>query len=217
MKTSILLLLLCSASFFAQAQQQDRYTQLMTQTVAVLDTARSSETFVQASNTFERIAMNAPKEWLPTYYKAYCQMMLATGEMQAGRIEACTAHLDAAQDALNAASALAPKESEVVALQGYIYQGRIWENPMTKGAEFSPKVQQTLEMAMSLNPQNPRPYYLLGQQLLFTPEFYGGGGKAALPWLEKAEALFGAEAPASAMHPRWGKYANAYMMGLARK
>ncbi|MFN7119131.1 MAG: hypothetical protein ACK4TA_20200 [Saprospiraceae bacterium] len=197
--------------------QNEKYVQAMEKALAQLDTTRSAEGFQKLSNTFERIALNEKSEWLPTYYQAYCNMMIATAKMQAQDITTCLTHLDKAQAALDAALILAPKESELITLQGYIYQGRIWENTMVKGAEYAPKVQQALQTAIALNPDNPRPYYLLGQQLLFTPEFYGGGTKAALPWLEKAEAKYASYQAPTALHPTWGKRANNYMLETARK
>jgi hypothetical protein len=211
---SFAVLLLVAVAAFAQS---DKYFLAMEKAVAELDTARSAETFQKAANTFERIAAGEKTEWLPAYYQAYAHMMLATAKMQAQDMAACFAHLDKAQAALDAAKALAAQESEIVALQGYIYQGRIWENPMVKGAEYSPKVQQALQTAIAMNPQNPRPYYLLGQQLLYTPEFYGGGAKAALPLLEKAASAYEAWQMPNALYPRWGRQANEYMLGQARQ
>lgn len=215
MKKCIFLAMLLVASVAAFAQS-DRYRQAMEKAVTELDTARSAETFQMAAHTFERIAAGESREWLPAYYQAYAHMMLATAKMQAQDMTACTAHLDKAQVALDAARAIAPKESEIMALQGYIYQGRIWENARVKGPEYTPKVQQALQTAIALNPHNPRPYYLLGQQLLHTPEFYGGGPKAALPLLEKAAAAYEAWQMPDNLHPRWGKQANAYMLEKAR-
>lgn len=207
-------LLVANGILFAQSE---KYTKAMEKALAQLDTTKTLDGWQKSANTFERIAMNEKGEWLPAYYNAYCNMMLALQNMQLQKMDVCTAHLDKAQAALDAAIALAPQESEVITLQGFIYQGRIWENPMVKGAEYSPKVQQALQTAIGINNENPRPYYLMGQQLLFTPDFYGGGAKAALPWLEKAEAKFANYKPASNLHPNWGKESNNYMLENAKK
>lgn len=206
--------LLINAILFAQSE---KYIIAMEKALLQLDTAKTLEGWQKSANTFERIAMNETSEWLPTYYNAYCHMMLAMQNMQLQKMDACTAHLDKAQMALDKAIALAPQESEILTLQGYIYQGRIWENPMVKGAEFSPKVQEALQTAIGINSENPRPYYLMGQQLLFTPDFYGGGAKAALPWFEKAETKFANYKPTSRLHPNWGMGTNNYMLENTRK
>ncbi len=206
--------LLINAILFAQSE---KYIIAMEKALLQLDTAKTLEGWQKSANTFERIAMIETGEWLPAYYNAYCNMMLALQNMQLQKMDALTAHLDKAQASLDAAIAIAPKEAEIITLQGYIYQGRIWENPMVKGAEFSPKVQEALQTAIAMNPENPRPYYLMGQQLLYTPDFYGGGAKAALPWFEKAEAKFANYEPASKLLPNWGKGTNDYMLENTRK
>ena len=107
---------------------------------------------------------------------------------------------------LNRAKELAPKESEVHALQGYIYTARIWENPMINGVSYSPMCHQSCDKAISLKPDNPRPYFLKGQTTFYTPEYWGGGPKAALPMLEKANELYKNQEKASPFHPDWGAY-----------
>lgn len=216
MKNAILftILIFFNGILFAQ---NAKYTQAMEKAIAQLDTTQSTEGLQKLANTFERIAQNEKKKWLPAYYQAYCNMMIAMNKMQAQDITTCIAHVDKAQAALDIAVNIAPKESEIITLQGYIYQGRIWENPMVKGAEYSPKIQQALQTAIELNPENPRPYYIMGQQLLYTPEFYGGGAKAALPWLEKAATKYENYKIISTLHPSWGKGANNYMLENARK
>ncbi|MBK7872832.1 MAG: hypothetical protein IPJ74_20240 [Saprospiraceae bacterium] len=216
MKKHILftMLILASGMLFGQ---NDKYVKAMEKALTQLDTVQTAEGFQKVANTFERIAMNEKSEWLPAYYQAYCNMMIAVAKMQANDITTCIAHVDKAQSALDIAKAIAPQESEIITLQGYVYQGRIWENPMVKGAEYSPKIQEAFQTAMKLNSENPRPYYLLGQQLLYTPEFYGGGAKSALPWLEKAEAKYASYQAPSSIHPTWGNETNNYMLETARK
>ncbi|MDX1940666.1 MAG: hypothetical protein SFU99_08950 [Saprospiraceae bacterium] len=216
MKKYILFTIITLASGILFAQN-DKYIKAMEKALTQLDTVQTAEGFQKVANTFERIAMNEKSEWLPAYYQAYCNMMIAVAKMQAEDIPTCIAFVDKAQAALDAAKALAPQESEIITLQGYVYQGRIWENPMVKGAEYSPKIQEAFQTAIALNPENPRPYYLFGQQLLYTPEFYGGGAKSALPWLEKAEAKYASYQAPSSIHPTWGNGANNYMLDTARK
>ena len=124
--------------------------------------------------------------------------------MQKKQIPESLAHVEKAQVAIDKAKEMAPEESDVWAMQGYIYQGRIWENPMVKGAEFSPLSHQALDKAITLNPENPRAFFLKGQNLLFTPVFYGGGPETALPLLQKANEKFTTFKPASPLHPNWG-------------
>lgn len=216
MKRSIFLLgaFLIAGGLFAQ---NERYTAAMQKGVVMLDSTRTVTGFTQAANHFERIANAEKKEWLPSYYVAYCNMMTATSLMQENKVEQCAPYLDKAQTALDAAKALAPEESEIYTLQGYIYQGRIWDNPMANGAKYAPMSYGALDKAIGLNANNPRPYYLKGQSLLFTPVFYGGGPKNALPLLQEAAEKFAAYQAPSPLHPTWGLGANKWMIDYAEK
>ena len=210
----IFITVLLSTSIFAQSE---KYTKAMTSGLEQLASAKDADGFQKAANTFERIANVEKKEWLPSYYQAQCHMQLAVDLMQKKQLSDCLAHVEKAQSAIDKAKEIAPEESEVWAMQGYIYQGRIWENPMTKGAEFSPLSHQALDKAISLNPENPRAFFLKGQNVLFTPVFYGGGAETALPLLQKANEKFANFKPESPLHPTWGAEQTGWLIKTAEQ
>lgn len=197
--------------------QDDAYTEAMTHAVSQLKTAEQSRAFAASASAFERISAAAPEEWLPAYYEAYCQIMLATEALEKEDTDKIAAHLDKAQAALDRAKAIAPEESEVAALQGYIYTGRIWESPMVNGARYSSSSTSQYNKAIELNPQNPRGYYLMGMHIFFTPKFFGGGAEKALPYLQKAAERYEGFEPASRLHPDWGKVYNQHLLERAEK
>ncbi len=206
-------LLIAALTLFAQS---NAYEQAMEQAVAELQAAEQTRDFRSPANTFERIAQAAPEgEWLPAYYQAYAQLMLAVKAMEQQNPEQLQAHLDKAQIAIEQAKAIAPEEAEVHALQGYIYTGNIWSNPQANGPKFSPKATGSYQKAMQLNPDNPRPHHLMGMHLFFTPSFWGGGPESALPHLKKAEERFTSFEPASSLHPSWGQYFNTELLANA--
>lgn len=90
-------------------------------------------------------------------------------------------------------------------LQAFLFLARIQAYPMERGMEYSMKANASLEKAVSLNPENPRSYYLRGTTLYFTPEQYGGGKEAAMPLLMQAKEKFAQFVPPSEFWPRWGK------------
>lgn len=155
----------------------------------------------ETANQFERLANFRKTDWLPLYYHALCLIQYSWAASPADRETA----LKAAETSIKSAQALSADNCELVALEGYLYQGMIMINPMTNGAVYGPKSAMTLQKAMQLDPNNPRPPYLLGQNIYFTPEMYGGGMERARPYLEKAKALFDTFKPASDLHPNWGK------------
>lgn len=215
MKKMILIILVISFTLSAFSQN-GKYEKTITTAIHALQAAEGKEGLTEVANTFERISNAMEEEWLPAYFHAYSQMLLAMASMKEQQMEQCQAYVAKAQEALDKAMALEGAHAEIWALQGLVYQGRIWEDPQAKGAEFSMKSHQALDQAIALDPQNPRAYYLKGQNIFFTPSFFGGGPSAALPLLEKAENLFAAAKPASELEPQWGRESNQRLLNQAR-
>lgn len=195
--------------------QNDRYFSAMEKGIGMISNERQPVAEWQAAaNYFERIANAESEKWLPKYYFGYCNMMMALAEYQnKGEFEP---YLDKAQEAVDAAMTLAPNESELHTLQGYVYQGRIWSNPMINGAKYSPKSNAACDKAIELNGTNPRPYYLKATNTYFTPAFFGGGAEKALPLFEKADEKYAAYRVPSPLHPIWGKGSNDYFLNKVK-
>ncbi|MCG8326380.1 MAG: hypothetical protein MI974_01785 [Chitinophagales bacterium] len=212
--TLFIIAIVFSISSFAQSEQ---YINAMEGALSQMKEAEEYAAFKQVSNVFERIGMAETTEWLPSYYQAYCNMNMAITQMQEGDMEACVAHLDKAQSALDQANERVESNSELVAMQGYIYQGRIWSDPQVNGPVYAPKSMQALQQAIQMDEANPRPYHLMGQNLYFTPAMWGGGPQAALPHLEKAATAFENFEPVSSIYPSWGEAFNTRLLEQARK
>jgi hypothetical protein len=71
--------------------------------------------------------------------------------------------------------------------------------------QYSIKANEAFAKAEAINPDNPRIYFLQGQNLLYTPEAFGGGVEAACPLLRKALEKYNTFVPASDYSPDWGK------------
>ena len=204
--------------FFATmvSAQSDRYVAAMETGLEALKAAEETRDFTAPANTFERIAAAAPEgEWLPAYYQSYSHMMQAVGAMQTNQPDQITAFLEKAQDALNKAKEAAPENPEILALQGYIYTGHIWADPMGNGPIYSPMSITAYQTAIEAGTEHPRAYHLLGMHLFYMPAMYGGGAERALPYLQKAAERFEQFEPASAMHPVWGRYFNNQLLEQA--
>lgn len=67
---------------------------------------------------------------------------------------------------------------------------------------------QALEKAIQLNPENPRSYYLRAITVLNMPEGFGGGAAIAKPIFETAKAKFDSFQPETPISPDWGKEQN---------
>lgn len=212
MKNIILICLFLSITLTSFAQSP-KYIAAMEKTLTGISGKADLEDYKKAANTFERIASAEKEEFLPSYYHAYCHMMIAVSLMRSEPAK-MNEHIDQAQKSLDKAKELAKEvdESEILTMQGFIYQGRIWENPQVKGMIYSPKSTAMLQKAIEANPENPRPYYLLGQNTYYTPAMWGGGAENAKPFLVTAKEKYENAENVSSIHPTWGEGSNNYLL-----
>ncbi|MFB9861746.1 hypothetical protein [Rufibacter immobilis] len=181
---------------------QANYQTALTDALAKMKTANTPEEMQSIANQCSRIANAEPKEWLPNYYAAYTNVSLTfllKDDDQRDQV------LDKAQTFLDRALKLQPKESELYVLQGYLHQARLVVSPMMRGMKYSGLASTALEKAKTLNPNNPRVYFLLGQNAFNTPKMFGGGADVAKPILAKAKEKYAAQKPANALLPNWGE------------
>lgn len=206
MKKILVITILIAA--FGSSVFASNYEETMTRNVQKMYTLDSSSELVNLANQFQRIASAEKDEWLPRYYAAYCFIMSTTiGEMGA---DVKHQKLDMAQKEMDDLKVQVPDESEVYALQAFLYQLRITD--MTKGMKYSGLANEALATAENLSPENPRIYYLRGTNTYHTPKMFGGGAEKAKPLFEKASEKFASFKPESTLFPDWGKEHNDYML-----
>ncbi|MDP4291775.1 MAG: hypothetical protein Q8908_11890 [Bacteroidota bacterium] len=191
------------------AQDKSEYRQAMGDALSEMNAITDHATYLDLANKFQRIAENETTEWLPAYYAALCTTLYSFGEKDALKIDPL---LDQAQIMIDKIIKLNEKESEIWVLQGLLYQARIMVDPMTRGQNLVMKANEAFNKAESLNPENPRVYYLKGQNLLNTPEMFGGGKQVAKPLFQKASEKFLSFKPADSLSPNWGKAHNEQLL-----
>lgn len=206
MKTILMFTILMTA--FAATVFSSNYEEVMTANIQKLNSEFTTSGLTNLANQFERIANAESGKWHPRYYTAYCYVWAtAVGEMPA---EEKHKLLDLAQTQLDHLQKSFKNESEIFALQAFIYQMRITD--MSKGFKYSSLASEALEEAEKLNPKNPRVYYIRGNNIFHTPKAFGGGKQKAKPLFEKAAVLFDNHTPANAIEPAWGSEHNKRML-----
>ncbi len=70
------------------------------------------------------------------------------------------------------------------------------------------KMNESLDKAIQLNPDNPRVYFLRATMTFHMPEAYGGGAAKALPLFKTATEKFAAFESKTDISPNWGKEGN---------
>ncbi len=202
MKKLILFVTILSTGTMVFAQSE-KYTAAMKKTLAAMDTSFNNPAdLLNTANSFERIANAEKSEWLPYYYAAFCQVNY-------GFIQADKAKTDAIADKAEAliakADSLSPGNSEISCIKSMIASCHLMVNPMQRWQQYGAASNSNIAAAMAQDTTNPRPYFLKGQGLKYTPEQFGGGCNTARPQFETALEKYNGFKPASELHPAWGK------------
>ncbi len=199
------LFLLAAVSFLATVTfaQSEKYLASMKANIAAIDTSfKNPANLLDLANKFERIATAEKTQWLAYYYAALCQVNYTCMEQNKTKIDAIA---DKATELIDKADALQPNNSEISCLKSMIASAHMMVNPMQRFMEYGQEAQTFIDAAQKQDPTNPRPEYLKGQGLKYTPEQFGGGCVTAKPILQSSLDKYNKFKPASDIHPNWGK------------
>lgn len=175
----------------------------MKSNIAAIDTSfKNPADLLGLANKFERIATAEKNQWLAYYYAALCQVNYTYMEQDKSKIDAIA---DKASELIDKADVLQPNNSEISCIKSMIASAHMMVNPMQRYMEYGPESQSHLDAAMKQDPANPRPEYLKGQGLKYTPEQFGGGCATAKPVLQSSLDKYNKFTAASELHPNWGK------------
>ena len=199
----IILSVVCMVSVVVLFAQSEKFTAAMKKNLDALDTSfKNPPSLLSVANNFERIALTEKNQWLPYYYAAFCQVNYGFMEKDKLKVDA---YADRATQLISKADSLSPNNSEISCVKSMIASCHMLVDPMTRYMEYGKATGQNLDAAISQDPTNPRPHYLKGQGLRYTPEQFGGGCKTALPEFEKAMAKYESFKKAGELYPDWGK------------
>jgi hypothetical protein len=190
--------------------QNEKYQNVMQQRLAAMEAASSVDALRELSAAFERIADAEKNQWQPYYYAAYTQIM--TGYFLSDKPASSLPSLldpiaDKAETLINKADVLSPDNSEIYVIKKMIASIRMMADPMSRFMQYGPLAAQALEKAKKINPENPRIYFLEGQDKYYTPEQFGGSKTEAKKLFELAMKKFETYKTQSSLDPSWGKSA----------
>jgi len=200
MKTIFITLLVSAISISLMGNS--KFEKAMGEALVNFEKSKSMDELKSVEAQFSKIAAKEKKEWLPFYFSSLVNCILS---FQTADYDEKNALIEKAQMQLDVALKIKENESELYTLQGMIYQATIMMDLPKNGPIYAEKSIQAFRKAIELNPKNPRPHYLQGVSMMFTPEQFGGGKQVAIPHLERAVELFRDFAPKSRIYPTWGK------------
>lgn len=168
----------------------------------MFNNAKTLQASIDVVNYFERMAEANKSEWLPLYYAGYASLSVG---FQQEKTEMKDDWYEKGLSFVERAKGIKKADSELLALEGYLKLMYISNKPMLRAPLQTGDAIELLEQAKALNPANPRPWFIHGQNTFHTPEFFGGGAVNAKPLLEKAMALYNTFIPSNQLMPAWGK------------
>ncbi len=179
----------------------NNYEKAMLENLSAMQTARTDAEWQEISNKFSRIADAEQDQWLPSYYAAYCNIIMTTFKEEPDQKDQ---QLDLAQGHLDKALDIGGENSELLALQGFVHMIRLTVDPAGRGPSYSEMSMQAFGKARALNPENPRAIYLSAQMQMGTAQFFGTGIEEACKQLQLALEKFQEEKPQDPLAPAWG-------------
>jgi len=188
---------------FVSIQADDsKYEKAMKKNLSKIDSALDVTSILTVANGFERIAFAEKDKWLPYYYASFMYVLAGFSDTTVSKKDG---YLDKADTFINIADSLEENESEIYTLKGMIAQARMQVDPMNRWMKYGAESTNNFNQAMKLDTLNPRPEYLKGVGLFYTPEQSGGGPKTAKPLLENSLEKFNKFVPENDLMPNWGR------------
>lgn len=200
MKT--LLALILSFTVITGTLADDKYESAMKKNLDKIDECTTFNDYIKLANNFERIALAEADKWLPYYYTSFMYVLASytdsVKEMKDG-------YLDKALQFVNNADSLQPNHSEIYTLKGMLAQARMQIDPMSRWQKYGGEAQSNFQKAIEADTLNPRPEYLIGVGVYYTPQQFGGGPDKAKPILENSLRKYEQFVPENDLMPVWGK------------
>ena len=122
-----------------------------------------------------------PDEWLPSYYHAHCLIVSSFIEQDRTKKEE---YIESARPALERVMEMAKNDSEAHVLQAMFYSAELVVDPATRGQKYGMLSGQSVQVALSIDPDNPRAKYMDIQNGMGTAQFFG---QDIAPYCERAK------------------------------
>jgi len=178
------------------------YFETMAKSIATVYTSKAPEEIQQAINTLDRVGSAEKTKWEPYYYASFGYLMMAVSEKNGAKKDLL---LDQATAEIDKASAILLNDSEIVAIEGFIYMIRVSIDPAARGQKYSGLAIQSFEKALKLNPENPRALALMAQMQFGLARFFNSGTTEACATTTKAVEKYVTYTSPNPLAPVWGK------------
>jgi hypothetical protein len=202
MKTKIIFTLALIITANSMWAQDSKYLSEMGKQIQTLYAAKTPDEYQAVINAFNRIASAEKTKWEPYYYSAFGNVMMANIETDKSKKDAL---LDVALTSIEQGKGIAPKESELVTLEGFIHMTRLNIDPLSRGQQYSGLSMQSFGKALALNPDNPRALGFMAQTQFGTTQFMRTSTQEACDRARLSLEKFATYKTDNPIAPQWGK------------
>lgn len=202
MKNTILSIAIILSVLSAKSQTKE-FAGAMSEALGQYANCKSVSDFQTLGNRFGLIANAEKTEWLPLYYQAHCNIIMSF--MEPTDAAKKDSYLDVAEKSISKMIELAPKESEVYALQSMFYSARLVVSPMERGQKYSALSAQAVGMALGLDAINPRARFIKLRNDMGSAQFFGKDPREYCPQASELLASWDSYKVKSPLYPSWGK------------
>lgn len=213
MKKIIALTGISLLSLFAAPAYSQTIEEALQQANNAFDSAKTYTQRMMAVNQFKLIASKWQDNWVANFYAAFS---LGVASFQEPHKDNKDPMLDEADKYYAKIANMDSTNDEVNVLGALLAQARLSVNPMSRHGKYGEIVNKYLAKAASINPNNPRIYYLKGNTFFYTPALFGGGVNKAQPLYQKADSLFAFDSK-DIMKPHWGKAVDESQLKLCKE
>ena len=186
--------------------QDSPYQKIMKKEIAKVIASDSVNQLQESANAFARVSELNPKEWQPLYYGALAYTFQGLNKsLVLGKKDEALAK---AEELAKKADAIAPNNSEIVALQGFIIMAKLSADPASRGQSMSGQAMSTFGKSLAIDNKNPRALVLMAQMEYGMAQFFGKGSEKACNLAKQSQAVFAgqdSDALKAAILPTWGK------------
>jgi hypothetical protein len=181
-----------------QATAQEDYKAVMLQNIQVLDTtSKDVQALLTLASTFDALHAHG-KSWQPLYYECLSYIKLSAAYTNTEQRKAA---IDKAAELLKDL----PESNDEVLVIRAMYAMNYLGIDQSAWMTFMPKINNGLDKAEEINPDNPRIYYLRGLIKYNMPAMMGGGTEVGINLFRQSLQKFESFRPADEFAPTWGR------------
>ncbi len=171
MNKTLTLMLISLMSMACFAQDKKEYNRILKSAYHVHDTASTYESSLIAAKMLEDLAEKFPNEWMANYWAAYihtqCGLYYPNIPKDAGKVIPANAQRNIALAMKRYRGDSSEILSDIHALQSFVYFTHTWyPDHKEMDSVYKAKSAEHTRKALSLNPDNPIVYVMIGTNLL---------------------------------------------------